>query len=69
MRSLTLESSWSLMSTVQPPLVILASTLNETGDLFTELLASFLSTVGYEQCRFNVHKSGREIDVEGTPSA
>jgi len=47
------------------PIVVLASSVNEQGDLFTELVSSYFNTVGYEDCRFNIHKSGRELDVSG----
>ncbi len=45
---------------------IVASDSNQRGDTLTLLSRDLFHTLGYEDCRFNVHKSGRELDVEAT---
>jgi hypothetical protein len=47
------------------PLRLLASTNNARGDLFTRLTADLFFALGYDDLRFDVHKSGREIDIQG----
>ncbi len=42
---------------------ILAPTDNERGDLFARITQAFFSSLGYQDFRLNVHKSGREIDI------
>lgn len=44
---------------------LLASTNNARGDLFTRLVGDLFFALGYDDLRFDVHKSGREIDVIG----
>jgi len=44
---------------------ILAATNNARGDLFTRLTGDLFFALGYEGLRFNVHKTGREIDIQG----
>jgi hypothetical protein len=39
---------------------------NQKGDLFARLMNDFFLSLGYDDCRFNIHKSGREIDVEAS---
>lgn len=48
------------------PLRLLASASNERGDLFTRLNSDLFFALGYDNLRFNIHKTGREIDIEGT---
>ncbi len=45
---------------------LLASTNNARGDLFTRLVKDLFFALGYDDLRLDVHKSGREIDIEGT---
>jgi len=45
---------------------LLASTNNDRGDLFTRLVSDLFYALGYDNLRFDVHKTGREIDIEGT---
>jgi hypothetical protein len=47
----------------QAPIRILAPA-EETGDLFARLISHFFLTQGYNPPRLNIHKTGREIDVE-----
>ncbi|MCB9384916.1 MAG: NACHT domain-containing protein [Bryobacterales bacterium] len=48
-----------------PPLRLLASTNNARGDLFTRLTKDLFYSFGYDELRMDVHKSGRELDVQG----
>lgn len=43
----------------------LTTTNNEQGDLFTRLSSDLFYALGYDKLRFDVHKNGREIDIEG----
>lgn len=36
-----------------------------TGDLFRRLVQDYFTSLGYAECRLNVQKSGREIDLSG----
>ena len=45
---------------------LLASTNNARGDLFTRLVGDLFFALGYDNLRFDIHKSGREIDIQGT---
>lgn len=45
---------------------LLGSTNNACGDLFTRLTADLFFALGYDDLHFDVHKSGREIDIQGT---
>ena len=47
------------------PHVRLLASSSERGDLFTRLVQDLFFTLGYHELRLNVHKTGREIDVEG----
>jgi hypothetical protein len=47
-----------------PPIRILESDNNRRGDLFGRLMADLFVALGYQQPRLNVHKSGREVDLE-----
>lgn len=38
---------------------------NRRGDLFSNLITSLFGALGYEKFRLNIHKSGREIDLQG----
>jgi len=49
----------------QETIRILASDRNERGDLFTRLTKDLFFALGYGELRLNVHKSGRELDIEG----
>lgn len=44
---------------------LLASTNNDKGDLFTRLVSDLFYALGYDKLRFDVHKTGCEIDIEG----
>ena len=44
---------------------ILASTNNVRGDLFTRLTGDLFFSLGYEDLRFDVHKTSRELDILG----
>jgi hypothetical protein len=44
---------------------ILESEPNRKGDLFGRLMEDLFAALGYERFRLNIHKSGREIDLEG----
>jgi len=37
---------------------------NKKGDLFSRLIGDLFHALGYGKPRFDVHKSGREIDIE-----
>src|ERR1700722_707928 len=39
---------------------------NRRGDLFGRLMADLFVALGYEQPRLNVHKAGREVDLQAT---
>ncbi len=43
---------------------ILEKDNNRRGDLFGRLMADLFVALGYEQPRLNVHKSGREVDLD-----
>jgi hypothetical protein len=45
---------------------LLATTNNDIGDLFNRLIGDLFFAIGYEDLRFNVHKTGRELDIHGT---
>lgn len=36
---------------------------NKKGDLFGRLMSDLFHSLGYDEPRLNIHKSGREIDV------
>jgi hypothetical protein len=57
MASLAIEK----LSTIR----LLAASNNERGDLFTRLVKDLFFALGYDDLRYNVHKSGRELDIEG----
>ncbi len=44
---------------------ILETESNKIGDLFGRLMVDLFLSLGYDECRLNIHKSGREIDLEG----
>lgn len=46
------------------PIRILEKDNNRRGDLFGRLMADLFVALGYEQPRLNVHKSGREVDLD-----
>src|SRR4051794_15525357 len=48
-----------------PAIRLLASTNNERGDLFTRLTKDLFFALGYDNLRLDVHKSGRELDIQG----
>ncbi|HEY5883894.1 MAG TPA: NACHT domain-containing protein [Pyrinomonadaceae bacterium] len=45
---------------------ILETDNNKVGDLFGRLMADLFIALGYEQPRINIHKSGRELDLDTT---
>ena len=47
-----------------PRIRILELDSNRHGDLFGRLMADLCLALGYDQPRLNIHKSGREIDIE-----
>jgi hypothetical protein len=47
----------------RPPIRILAPPTN-TGDLFGRLVGDLFVALGYDEPHLNVHKTGREIDIE-----
>jgi hypothetical protein len=51
---------------VDPVITILATGANQRGDVFTRLMSDLFHSLGYEQLRFNVHQTGREVDIIGT---
>jgi hypothetical protein len=46
------------------PIRILEKENNKRGDLFNRLMKDLFLTLGYDNPRFNIHKSGREIDIQ-----
>jgi len=42
---------------------ILEKDKNKKGDLFGRLMSDLFHALGYDEPRFNIHKSGREIDL------
>lgn len=44
---------------------LLASANNARGDLFTRLAKDLFFALGYDDLRLDVHKSGRELDIQG----
>lgn len=44
---------------------ILASTNNALGNLFTRLMRDLFFALGYDDLRLDVHKTGRELDIQG----
>jgi hypothetical protein len=46
-----------------PPILILAAPV-QTGDLFGRLVADLFLAFGYDHAHLNIHKTGREIDIE-----
>ena len=44
---------------------LLAAENNARGDLLTRLTKDLFFALGYDELRLNVHKSGREIDIQG----
>jgi hypothetical protein len=53
----------SMKTTVN--LRLLAAKSNQRGDLFTRLAGDVFYVLGYDNLRFDVHKSGHEIDIQG----
>jgi len=51
-----------------PKIVVLASENNAKGDLFATCLSALFTSLGYQDFRYNIHKPGREIDVQGKHS-
>lgn len=37
---------------------------NKKGDLFSRLMGDLFHALGYGKARFDIHKSGRELDIE-----
>jgi len=42
---------------------IFANTNNQKGDLFCRLMGDLFHAIGYDEPRYDIHKSGREIDL------
>ncbi len=49
----------------QPSIRILESEANKKGDLFGRLMEDLFLALGYDRIRLNIHKPGREIDLQG----
>lgn len=47
-------------------IIILEQEPNKLGDLFGRLMGDLFLSLGYEEIRLNIQKSGREIDIEAT---
>jgi hypothetical protein len=47
-------------------ITILARNSNSKGDIFTWAMGDFFSLLGYEKFKFNIHKTGRELDVQAS---
>jgi hypothetical protein len=45
---------------------ILEKDNNKRGDLFGRLMADLFHALGYEEARLNIHKSGRELDLNAS---
>lgn len=45
---------------------ILESENNKVGDLFSRLMGDLFTSLGYDGIRYNIHKTGREIDLQGS---
>ena len=43
---------------------ILEAESNKRGDLFGRLMSDLFLALGYDQVRLNIHKTGREVDIE-----
>ena len=43
---------------------LLETESNALGDRFAQLMVDLFLTLGYEECRWNIHRSGREIDLQ-----
>lgn len=50
---------------LQEPIRILEKDANKRGDLFGKLMEGLFVALGYDRIRLNIHKSGREIDLDG----
>lgn len=48
----------------EPPPIRILAPAKQTGDLFGRLVSDLFLALGYDQPRLNVHKTGREIDVQ-----
>lgn len=46
-------------------LVVMAADDNQRGDLFGRLVCDVFHSLGYENFRLNVNRTGREIDIKG----
>jgi len=44
---------------------VVETSSNKRGDLFGRLMSDLFVSLGYDEIRLNVHKAGREIDLEG----
>lgn len=51
---------------LMPTIKILETDPNKQGDLFGRLMGDLFLALGYERVRLNIHKSGREIDIEAS---
>ncbi len=49
----------------ETPVRILEVDNNRRGDLFGRLMADLFISLGFDQPRLNIHKSGRELDLTG----
>lgn len=48
------------------PIKILEEESNKRGDLFGRLMSDLFLALGYDDVRLNIHKTGREVDIETT---
>ena len=65
LNSAVIHHTKGIILVAKNPLRLLASTNNDRGDLFTRLTSDLFYVLGYDNLRFDVHKTGREIDIEG----
>ena len=49
-----------------PTIRILENEPNKKGDLFAKLMEALFFSLGYQDFRTAIHKTGREIDIEAT---
>ena len=45
---------------------MLEKDVNKKGDLFGRLMADLFHSLGYGESRLNIHKTGREIDLQAS---
>ena len=48
-----------------PSLRVIADGNNAVRDILIRLVTDLFGTLGYDDCRINIHKTGRELDIKG----